>query len=450
MATCYALFIYRELLRFALRYPNYIHIIIALLTTFICHAAQIKLTSDDDLQLAINQASAGDQLILAAGSYHGNFVIDKALTLTGQSGAVIDADGKGNAILLKSNNITLENLRIINWGDDLTEQNAGIYSQDGASHITIQNNHIEGDCFGIWLQKSDQSKILHNTVIGNTQLRSADRGNAIQLTSVTNSLVQGNDVSKVRDGLYVINSTDNLLTDNTMHHLRYGIHYMYSYKNDIIGNHAYKTRAGYAMMNSRYLTIKGNSTTDSEDYGFLLNYIIHSDISDNNVQNVWTDPDKKVLGRDGKAFFVYNAGYNTIANNFVRRAEIGIHLTAGSEQTKVYGNSFIDNPVQVKYVSNKKQEWSKDGSGNYWSNYLGWDMDNDLKGDVAFEPNDGIDTLLWQYPEMKVLMTSPAILVLRWMQRQFPVLKPPGVKDSHPLMAVPDYHLAHINSSDKN
>ena len=64
-------------------------------------------------------------------------------------------------------------------------------------------------------------------------------------------------------------------------------------------------------------------------------------------------------------------------------------------------------------------------------------MDNDGVGDVAFEPNDGIDKLIWQYPEMKMIMDSPAILILRWVQRQFPVLKPPGVKDSFPLMELP-------------
>jgi nitrous oxidase accessory protein len=61
-------------------------------------------------------------------------------------------------------------------------------------------------------------------------------------------------------------------------------------------------------------------------------------------------------------------------------------------------------------------------------------MDGDGKGDVPFEPNDGIDKLFWKYPEAKILMDSPAVLLLRWVQEQFPVLKPPGVKDSYPLM----------------
>ena len=171
-------------------------------------------------------------------------------------------------------------------------------------------------------------------------------------------------------------------------------------------------------------------------------------ISNNQIENVWTKPENKVLGRDGKGLFVYNSAYNTIKNNRIDTAEIGIHLTAGSENTKVYGNSFINNPVQVKYVSNKKQEWSFEGKGNYWSNYLGWDMNGDNIGDVVFEPNDGIDQLIWQYPEMKMIMDSPIVLILRWVQKEFPVLKPPGVKDSFPLMqpAMTEHKTSHLAS----
>ena len=216
---------------------------------------------------------------------------------------------------------------------------------------------------------------------------------------------------------------------------------MYSYDNSVMNNTAYNTRAGYAMMSSRRLIISGNKTTDSEDYGFLFNFITESTIKNNRVKNVWTKPENKVLGRDGKGLFVYNSGYNTFTGNIVDSAEIGIHLTAGSENVKIYGNSFLNNPTQVKYVSTKKQEWSLDGQGNFWSNYLGWDMNSDNIGDVVFEPNDGIDKLVWLYPEMKMLMDSPAVIILRWIQRQFPILKPPGVKDSFPLMRSPSQHV---------
>jgi nitrous oxidase accessory protein len=401
-------------------------------------AKEYQLTPQDNLQQVLDDSQDGDVILLAEGRYLGNFVVKHQVTIKTQSlFAIIDAQGKGHAIELQNSHITIDNLTIVNWGHDLTDQNTGIYSEKKATHIVIKNNRLTGDGFGIWLQRGQHLKVLNNRIIGNKALRSSDRGNGIQLSSIKNALVKGNVISGVRDGLYVISSQDNILENNTMSDLRYGIHYMYSYDNSVINNTAFNTRAGYALMSSRRLIISGNTTTDSEDYGFLFNYITQSTISNNVVKNVWTKPENKVIGRDGKGMFVYNSGYNTLKNNLVQGAEIGIHLTAGSENIKIYGNSFINNPTQVKYVSNTKQEWSLEGKGNYWSNYLGWDMNNDGVGDVVFEPNDGIDKLVWQYPEMKMIMDSPAILILRWVQRQFPVLKPPGIKDSFPLMASP-------------
>jgi nitrous oxidase accessory protein len=419
-------------------------------------AEEFSVAATDDLQKMLDASQDGDTLTLSAGQYFGNFVITKQITLRGSSKggekvSIIDAQGSGHALVLKNGHITIDNLTIINWGHNLTKQNSGIYSHEKVANKTadglvISNNTLSGDGFGIWLNQVTNANIFNNTVEGNLALRSSDRGNGIQVANVTHSHVFNNETYKTRDGIYVISSQNNIIEANTMHDLRYGIHYMYSYDNTVKDNIAYSTRAGYALMSSRRLTITGNKTTDSEDYGFLLNFITQSTFTNNQVKNVWTKPENKVLGRDGKGLFVYNSGYNTLENNIIDTAEIGIHLTAGSENIKIFGNSFINNPTQVKYVSNKKQEWSKDGRGNYWSNYLGWDMNNDGIGDAIFEPNDGIDKLVWQYPEMKMIMDSPAILILRWVQKQFPVLKPPGVKDSYPLMAP---HFSQDTTSEK-
>ncbi|MBR9872903.1 MAG: nitrous oxide reductase family maturation protein NosD [Vibrionaceae bacterium] len=398
-------------------------------------AATIKVTENDDLQRILDSAVNGDQIILSDGEYNGNFIIRHGITLQGSSRAVLNANGKGHGLLLKSDNIQIIGVKIGNWGHNLTEENAAIYADKSANHLVIKDNHLQGDGFGIWLQGGQNIEVINNTIIGNPQLRSADRGNGIQLSQVKNVTVEGNNVSNTRDGLYIIASQNNELLNNTMHNLRYGIHYMYSHSNRVEGNLAYQTRAGYALMSSRQLTVTNNISRDSEDYGILMNFITYSTISHNQIKHVWTKPEHKVNGRDGKGLFIYNSGYNTISYNTIETAEIGIHLTAGSENVQVYGNSFINNPVQIKYVVNREQEWSKDGTGNYWSNYLGWDLNHDQRGDTPFEPNDGIDKLIWKYPEAKILLDSPALLMLRWIQKQFPVLKPAGVKDSFPLLA---------------
>jgi len=419
-------------------------IILSLCLSFTAVAKRISISINDDLQSSLDAASDGDVVVIAAGEYQGNFRVNRAITISGENGStptVINAKGVGHGIELRNSNITVQNLTVINWGSDLTAQNAGIYTDKRSTNITVKNNRLSGDGFGIWIQRSEDVLIENNTVQGNAALRSSDRGNGIQLSMVTNALVVGNTISETRDGLYIISSQQNELRNNTMHDLRFGVHYMYSHNNKVLNNYSYNNRVGYALMSSRKLAVSGNRSANTEDYGFLMNFITFSEISYNNIKNVWTKPENKVQGRDGKGLFVYNSGYNTIKYNTVDTAEIGIHLTAGSEHSKIYGNNFINNPVQVKYVSNKRQEWSVDGIGNYWSNYLGWDLNNDGKGDTAFEPNDSIDKMVWEYPEAKVLLDSPSVLLLRWVQKQFPVLKPGGVKDSHPLMTLSDTSL---------
>lgn len=66
---------------------------------------------------------------------------------------------------------------------------------------------------------------------------------------------------------------------------------------------------------------------------------------------------------------------------------------------------------------------------------MGWDKNADGIGDQPYEPNDSMDKILWKYPAAKFLLNSPAIETLRFVERSFPILKSPGVKDSFPLMS---------------
>lgn len=213
---------------------------------------------------------------------------------------------------------------------------------------------------------------------------------------------------------------------------------MYSYSNLVENNYTHHTRTGYALMQSKYLTVINNRSEWNENYGILLNYITDSSIKNNHVSNTRQGSnyigDSSAQGAEGKALFIYNSFYNQLEGNTFREGDLGIHITAGSEDNVISGNSFIGNKQQVKYVSTRKQEWSHEGYGNFWSDYLGWDRDNNGVGDIPYEPNDGVDKMLWKYPSAKVLMNSPAVETLRWIQREFPVLKSPGVTDSHPLM----------------
>lgn len=407
-------------------------------------AETIHVSPTENLQAVLDSSQAGDQIVLSKGVYQGNFVLPQSIELTGEKGAVLDGQNKGHALQINQPLTYVHHLRIQNWGDDLTDMNAGIFVAKSAATSRIEHNYLHGGGFGIWVDATPDVQIISNKVEGDLNLRSSDRGNGIHLFNVKGLLAQDNEVWHTRDGIYIDTSNGNKLIGNYLHDLRYGVHYMYSYHNLVQDNFTYQTRTGYALMQSKFLTVIGNRSKNDANYGILMNYITNSTIRNNrvegiqNTRNPHMQQSRSQAGLEGKALFIYNSLFNKIRDNLFAESDMGIHLTAGSEDNVISGNAFISNKEQVKYVATRKQDWSAEGVGNFWSDYLGWDMDGDGIGDVEYEPNDSVDRLLWKFPSAKLLLNSPAVETLRWVQRQFPVLKSPGVVDSHPLMAVPD------------
>lgn len=405
-------------------------------------AEHIVQGSSDMLEAALNRAAPGDTVVVGPGTYSGHLVLDRPVKLQGQPGAVLDGGGSGDVIRVRAPDVTLRGLRIQRSGTSLNEMNAGIFVEQTAARVVIEGNELERNGFGIWLDGCPDARILGNRIHGEPALRSQDRGNGVHLHNVQGALVAGNEIWEARDGIYIDTSTDSTLSDNYIHDLRFGIHYMYSHDNHVTNNHTSNTRTGYALMQSKKLTVTGNRSVNDINYGILMNFITYSDIAGNVVVSVargkgFVSGGAGVTGAEGKGIFIYNSLYNTIHDNRFSDSDIGIHLTAGSEDNRIHGNSFVGNRTQVKYVATREQEWSLDGHGNYWSDYLGWDLNGDGIGDRYYEPNDAVDKLLWKYPLARMLMNSPAVQTLRWVQDQFPVLQSPGVRDSFPIMIPP-------------
>jgi nitrous oxidase accessory protein len=77
----------------------------------------------------------------------------------------------------------------------------------------------------------------------------------------------------------------------------------------------------------------------------------------------------------------------------------------------------------------------QDGRGNYWSDNSAFDLDSDGSADQIYKPNDLVDQIVWRHPLAKLLLNSPSMQLLKWVQAEFPTLHPGGVTDSKPLMS---------------
>ncbi|MBS1224156.1 MAG: Nitrous oxidase accessory protein [Proteobacteria bacterium] len=384
-------------------------------------AAEWTVRPGESLQAAVQAAAAGDTVKVERGYYVDHVVIDKPLRLQGVNRPTISGENQGDVIRVKSPDVVIEGFIIRDSGGDLTAQNAGIYVEPGAHRAIIRNNDFAYTLFGMWLEKANEVEVTNNLITGKRDFASAQRGNGIQLYNCYDAKIIGNNISFVRDGIYVDVSFRILFRGNKMHHVRYGTHYMNSHDNIWEENDAYSNRGGLALMEVRRQIVRNNRTWDNSDHGIMLRTIQDS-VVENNI----------IVG-NSKGFFIYDAEYNVLKGNLVMGNRIGVHLWAGSINNDVDHNDFIQNHNQIRYVATRNELWGK-GKGNYWSNYVGWDADGDGIGDTPYEANDVVDRLNWKYPLVKLLLNSPAVQSLRLIARQFPLLRGPSVRDNNPRM----------------
>lgn len=385
----------------------------------------------DNLVTVLARAQAGDTLQLQSGEHNGPIVIDRPMTLEGVSGTVVRGRGAGHVIHVIAESVMIRGLEVRGSGAELETKDSAIFLDRTAHRARVEGNRLIDNLFGVYDWGAEDAIIRDNVIRGRIDVRISVRGNGVHLWNATGSRVEFNDISLGRDGIFVTTSRKNVFRGNRMRNVRYGIHYMYTNDSDVIDNVSIGNHAGYALMFSHRLTVTGNYSREDRDHGLLLNYANGSTIEGNKVVN----------GGD-KCVFIYNSNKNSFRRNWFQGCQIGIHFTGGSERNSVSENAFIGSRTQVKYVGTKWVEWTHEGTGNYWSDNPAFDMDGDGHSDLPYKPNDAVDQVMWRYPLAKMLLTSPAVKILRFAQGQFPGFYPGGVIDQRPLMAPPRVELS--------
>lgn len=373
---------------------------------------------------AIAGADPGDVLILAPGRHDGPVTIDRTLTLEGGGAALVEGDGTGSVITVTADDVTIRGLEIRGSGSNATDADAGIELARGADRALIDDNLLTGNLVGIHLYGTRDSVVRANTVIGRQDHRMNDRGNGIYVWNSPGSVIEGNDIRFGRDGIFANATRHNIFRGNTLRDLRFAVHFMYAPDAEVIGNVSVGNTLGYAIMFSDRVDIIDNLSLADRTHGVMLNFANGGEVRGNLVRG----------GSHEKCTFIYNSHRNIIHANRFEGCEIGIHFTAGSERNAIFGNAFVGNQTQVKYVGTRDIEWSHEGRGNYWSDHVAFDLDRDGVADSRFRPNDLMDHILWSQPAARMLMGAPAVQLVRHAQANFPATLPGGVLDSAPMM----------------
>jgi nitrous oxidase accessory protein len=386
-----------------------------------------------DLQALIDATQTGGTLVVPAGHYPGHARVSHSMTLRGEGRVVLDAGGDGDVLTIAAPDVTIEGLVFRGTGTSLDRENCGLVAVD-AQRIVVRGCKFEDVLFGIHLKNSPDALIAGNT-IASKPLEMPRRGDAIRLWMSSRTVIEDNVATGSRD-IIVWYSDDVVLRRNRVSLGRYGMHFMYASRNVLEDNVLVDNSVGAFLMYSKDLTMRRNVLARNDGpsgFGIGLKdmdgLLVEDNLIVDNRVGLHLDNSPMVVGiehRIQRNVFAYN--------------DIGIAFMPNVKGNQFTENSFLENVEQVAILGAgvlKGNEFAVDGRGNFWSDYRGFDLDDDGVGDIEYRADALFENLVDRDPRMRLFMFSPAQHAIGMAARAFPVVAPrPKVVDPHPLTSA--------------
>lgn len=401
--------------------------VIAAMVTFL-NAEQHFVLPGRSLHAAVQNARAGDTIVVDNGMYDGNITLSKTLSLFGTEKAVLRGAGKGSVVTVTADSCVIRNVIIENTGRDLLYEDAGILLL--SDHNTVQLSVIRNTLFGIYLKQSHGNTIANNTITSFPDLDQGQRGSGIHVWNSHRNILIGNNISHTRDGIYIQNANHTYIADNNVHSLRYGLHYMYADSNTFLRNSFYDNVAGAAIMYTRNIVMKHNLFIRNRgfaSYGILLQDC-HRSVADSNI-----------IADNVTGLFLESSTQNIFTGNIIAKNDYALQMYQNSSGNTFTGNAFMDNLNLLTLVGKRTDsKFNGDQTGNYWSSYDGYDMDGDGIGDVPVKIRSVFNFLEGNNANVRLFLYSPASQALSASAAAFPVIDINNETDAFPLMRPPN------------
>lgn len=374
------------------------------------------------LRDAVTLAKDGDTILLKNGIYkEGNILISRSITLLGEGNSILDGNNKTELITISGKNITVKKIQFQNAGYSALNDFASIKVID-ASNILLEQNTISNSYFAIHISNTSYCSIRNNKISGNPTSEQLT-GNGIHLWKSNHALIENNNVSGHRDGIYFEFVTESTIRNNlSENNIRYGLHFMFSHSDHYINNTFKKNGAGVAVMYSKKVVMTGNHFEENwgpSAYGILLKEITDGSISNNTFL-------KNTVG-----IYMEGSSRMEIQNNAFKNNGWAMKVQASCDDNNIHHNNFNGNSFDI--ATNGTMMLNK-FFNNYWDKYEGYDINKDGIGDVPYHPVSMYAMIVEQNPTTLILMRSFMVSILDKAEKAIPSLTPENLRDDKPMM----------------
>lgn len=374
------------------------------------------------ISAAVTAASPCDTLLVKGGTYFENKIqVDKELTLIGIDRPVVDGKEDGEIFTVVANHFYIQGFVIQNVGRSYLEDRAGIRIQ-GVGDFTIRDNEFHEAYFAIYLQKARNGVVEGNRVYAVSN-HEANAGNGIHAWYCKGLTIANNTLVGNRDGIYFeFVSNSHIYGNLSEGNIRYGLHFMFSDNNSYVHNTFRENGAGVAVMYSRHIAMQYNVFENNwgpASYGLLLKDIFDSEITRN------------LFRRNTVGIFMETSNRIQFTLNEFSENGWAIKMSGGNQANILTNNNFLHNTFNMSVHTSGADNIF---DGNYWSDYSGYDLDRDGKGDVPHRPMNLFSYVVASTPEAMVLLRSLFVDLLNFSEKVSPVFTPENVIDRQPLM----------------
>ncbi|AKB12629.1 parallel beta-helix repeat (two copies) [Methanosarcina thermophila] len=420
------------------RFSAAFFVILFLFSSYVGSAEVIYVEPGNSIQAAVNNSTSGDIVIVKAGEYQENVLVNvsgiKISSESNSSGAVLikARDGNSSVFRVKADNVTISGFNITGTGEITaapeasnsintsdhgnnssnlsdtgenpvtdqapdSESNASVYLWDEIScppagicleqvnNCTIENNTFFENQYGVYLQNSRNCTLLKNTFLRNGIWLDEGCGKNLLL----NNTIEGSNL------IIGAHCWDNIMFQNRVLNGN-GISIACCGGNNLVSwNEIVNCSTGIDIYDVQARTVLRDNLITGCREGIYLTFVFDSRIYNNTISNGSTGILLKEDCHDNEL-----SDNKITANN-----ESGIYLLDHSANNRIYNNCF-NNSINVKTENAEGNIWNTTQSvgtniiggpnlgGNFWANPNGsgfsqkcTDLDKDGICDSPYEVN---------------------------------------------------------------
>lgn len=373
---------------------------------------------------------AGPRAIRLEGhAYEGNLRIARPVRLRGVPGTVLQGDDRDTVITIEGGDVDLEDVVVRGSGGRHTAEDAGVRATGHDVHV--RDVLVEDTLFGIRYAQCTSCSIERTHIVGRDDAVGM-RGDGIKIWQSDDALVKDTWVERSRD--VVIWYSRRATVDGVrVTGSRYGTHFMYAHDASVRRSRFERDVVGIFVMYSARIRIEssvmagargaagmGVGFKESDDVALEGDWLV-GDTAGVYFDRTPRSPDHPVLLR----------------GSVLALDEVALRLHGPEAGVSVRDCDFRENlrPVQV---DGGGDALALDIEGNHWTEYEGYDLDGDGRGDVPFQVKALSSDVKEAHPDLRLFEGTVAMALIDSVAEATPMFASQLVLvDRSPRMRAP-------------